>query len=181
MRDHVTTKERDETAEAAVEEACRLLRPLAGPPLSWAVVSLNNPGSNDPRDLYEAAVEFVIALLNPDFIQERRGADEFLDTYSLIPASIVRKVILPALRLGLPPKKSKSQSGSRSLLLRDRWIATVVTTISKQHKLKPYRNEASLSERRCCGCSVVAEALGQLGVPMSEGSVKRIYMKHKQA
>jgi hypothetical protein len=167
----VTVEEREKVVEAALADAYERLKPLAGPPLSWAVVSWNNPDSNDPRDAFEAAVEFVIALLDPGV--GRRAADEFLGDL----APIVRKVVLPSLRFGRPPKKS----GSRSLFLRDLWITAVVTTICKDHKLNPYRNEESLSERPCCGCSVVAEALNRLGIKMTELSVKRIYMKHKQA
>jgi hypothetical protein len=193
----VTAEEREKAAKAALVDAYKLLKPLAEP-VSWAVVSWHDPNqAKDPRDLYEAAIGYIIALLDPAIpsssaqaetydSRARRGADEFLDTYSLIPTSIVRKAILPALRLGLPPKKSSSQSSSRSLLLRDRRIAAVVTKICEWHGLNPYRNEAyrneaPLSERPCCGCSIVAEALNQLGIKMTELSVKRIYMRHKQA
>jgi hypothetical protein len=172
---HVTDEEREKAAEAALAEAHKLLGPPAGPPLSWAVVNWDNPDSNDPRDAFESAVEFVIALLDPGV--GRRAADEFLNDL----APIVRKAILPSLRLGLPPKKSRSQSSSRSLLLRDRRIAAVVTIICEQYRLNPTRNEASLGERPCCGCSIVAEALNRLGIKMTEGSVERIYAKYKQA
>src|SRR5262245_53837725 len=109
MRDpHAITEER---IEAATKEAVGLLRPLA--PLwprgvSWSIVNWNEPDASDPRDMYEAAVEFVIALLDPtrrptnskraETYDERaqQAADEFLGVH----ASIVRKVVLPALRLG---------------------------------------------------------------------------------
>ena len=97
-------------------------------------------------------------------------------TSSWRPCPILREVFFRSLRLGRPPKKS----GPRSLFLRDLWIAAVVTTICKHHKLNPYRNEESLSERPCCGCSVVAEALNRLGIKMTELSVKRIYIKYKK-
>jgi hypothetical protein len=195
MRDpHVTTKERD---EAAIEEACKLLRPLTTPARSRSVVNWDDPdASNDPRDLFEAAVEFVIALLDPDppstgqpetydsqaqqaanefwgvyDSQAQQAADEFLGVH----ASIVRKVVLPALRLGCPPERRGPRRGGN--LLRDRWIAVVVTTICKWHELDPYRNP--LSEHPC-GCSVVAEALRRLGIELAESSVEEIYRKNKQ-
>ena len=97
MRDaHVTTKERD---EEAIKEACELLRPLTKPALSWSIVHWNDPpASNDPRDEFETAVEFVIALLDPAVptssaqaetydSQAQLAADEFLGVH----ASIVRK------------------------------------------------------------------------------------------
>src|SRR5262249_18374212 len=60
MRDpHVTPKER----EAAITEACELLRPLTKSGF-WSVVNWNDPASNDPRDVFECAVELVIALLD---------------------------------------------------------------------------------------------------------------------
>jgi hypothetical protein len=182
---------RDPTADIAVEqkriedavaEACELLRPLAKPARSRSVINWNDPDApNDPRDKFEAAAEFVIALLDPaiptssaqEETYDRRAqhaADEFLGVH----ASIVRKVVLPALRLGRPPKRK----GPRGNLLWNRWIAAVVTTICRRHGLKPYRNPTS---KHACGCSVVAEALDRLGMGLSEKSVARIYAEHGQA
>jgi hypothetical protein len=177
VRDIIT----EEREEAAFAEACKLLQPLKKPARSWGVVSWTDPDAADPRDIYEAAVGFVIALLDPAIptssaqaetydSRARQAADEFLGAH----ASIVRKVILPALRLGRPPKKS----GPRSILMRDRLIATVVTTICQQYRLKPYRNPQSKHE--CNGCAVVAAALKRLVLrPTAEKAVERIYAKHK--
>jgi hypothetical protein len=174
VRDIIT----EEREEAAFAEACKLLQPLKKPARSWGVVSWTDPDAADPRDIYEAAVEFVIALLDPAIpagsaqaetydSRARRAADEFLGAH----ASIVRKVVLPALRLGRLPKRK----GPRGNLLRDRWIAAVVTTIG----LNPYRNPES--KHTCNGCSVVAKALDHLGLrPTTEKAVERIYAKHKQ-
>jgi hypothetical protein len=119
---HVTTKECDEATEAAIAEACVRLRLLAEPARSRSVVSWNDPNAADPRDLYEAAVEFVIALLMDKTADEFLGAD----------APIVRKAVLPALRCsgvcqsirartvtsfgiaGLPPWSRLSASGTGS-------------------------------------------------------------------
>jgi len=174
----------EKRVEAAIAEACELLRPLTKPALSWSIVHWNDPpASNDPRDEFEAAVEFVIALLDPATptssaqaehydSQAQLAADEFLGAR----ASIVRKVILPALRLGHPPKRRGPRRGGN--LLRDRWIAAVVTTICKRHGLDPYRNPAS--EHTHNGCSVVAEALKRLGIGLAEKTVAGIYAAHKQ-
>jgi hypothetical protein len=196
MRDpRVTTRERD---EAAIVEACELLRPLTNPARSRSVVNWDDPdASNDPRDVFEAAVEFVIALLDPatptndtpaeTYIRSldepnvvERGtdraqylADELLGAQALI----VRSAVLPALRLGrLPKRKGPRHAGN---LLRDRWIAAVVETICQRHGLDPYRNP--LSEHRCNGFAVVAAALKRLGIRLAETSVAAIYERHRQA
>ena len=170
--------------EAAIADAVRLLRPLAPlwpRGLSWTVVSWNEPDASDSRDLFEAAVEFVIALLDPATPtssaraktydpQAQQAADEFLGVH----ASIVRKVVLPALRLGRPPERKGPRRGGK--LLRDRWIAAVVVTVCQRHKLHPYRNP--LSEPHS-GCAIVAEALKRLGIELVESSVEEIYRKHK--
>jgi hypothetical protein len=175
---HVTTKERDEAAEAAIAEAYKLLRPLAKPARSRAIINWNDPDINwndpnywddpdapDPRDLCEAAIEHVIALLEQPAAGELWGAQ----------ASIVRKNVLSALRLARPPKRK----GPRGILLRDRCIAAVVTTICQRHGLKPYRNPTS--KHTCNGCSVVANALNRLEIRITEKSIMRIYAEHKQA
>jgi hypothetical protein len=186
MRDpHVTT----EAHEAAVAEAYELLRPLTKPARSWSIINWNDAhADNDPRDEFQAAVEFVIALLDPakpkssaqaETYDSRAQhlADELLGAH----ASIVRKVILPALRLGRMPKQKGQRRGGH--LLRDRWIAAVVTTICQQHGLNPYRNPES--NHTYNGFSVVAEALKRLGirlgVGLAEKSVEKIYTKHRQA
>jgi hypothetical protein len=179
MRD-LTAKER----EAAIADACKLLRPLTKPVRSWSVVHWDPDVfvSHDPRDVFEAAVEFVIALLDPAIptsttqaetydSRAQHAADELLGVH----ASIVRKVVLPALRTGRPPKRK----GPRSKLLWYRWVAAVVTTICQQHKLDPYRNPAS--EHTCNGCSVVSEALKRLKIGLAEKTVAAIYAEHRQA
>jgi hypothetical protein len=173
----LTSEEREEAAEAAVEEACKLLRPLTKPARSWGIVNWSDPdAANDPRDEFEAAIEFVIALLDPADSRARQAADEFLGAHSPIAAPIVRKVVLPALRLGRLPK----QKGPHGLLLRDRWIAAVVTTICQRYGLRPYRNQAN--KREYNGCAIVAKALGRLGINITEETVRQIYMRHnKQA
>src|SRR5262245_66298682 len=116
MRDpHVTT----EAHEAAVAEAYKLLEPLTKPGYSGSIVNWNQAGNSrkSRRLLHDAAVEFVIALLDPanpkssaqaETYDSRAQhlADELLGTI----APIVRKVVLPA--LGLPPPPS--QHGSRA-------------------------------------------------------------------
>jgi len=166
----------------------KLLRPLAEHAGSWAVISWNDPDASDPRDVYEAAIAYVTALLDPapppppeakDYMDRIKTydsraqylADALLGAHALI----VRKVILPALRLGRPPKRK----GPRSILLRKRWIAAVVTTVCQRHGLDPYRNPASKHTRN--GCSVVAEALNRLGIGLAEKTVAAIYGEHKQA
>jgi len=180
MRDsHVTTKERD---EAAIAEACELLRPLTKSARSWSIVNWNEPDASDPRDVYEAAIALVIALLDPATPTSSAQAQTYdsraqylADALLGAHALIVRKVILPALRLGRPPKRK----GPRSILLRKRWIAAVVTTVCQRHGLDPYRNPASKHTRS--GCSVVAEALNRLGIGLAEKTVAAIYGEHKQA
>jgi hypothetical protein len=160
---HAITEKR----EAAIAEATKLLRPLV-PARSWAIVSWNDPDASDPRDVYEAAVGFVIALL------EQQAADELLGVH----APIVRKIVLPKLReLGRPPRGKGRRRGSN--LFRDRLIAAVVAFICQQFELDPYRNP--LSEHRCNGCAVVTEALDRLGIPLAEKTVETIYGKHGQA
>jgi hypothetical protein len=160
----MTTEEREEAAEAALTDACEMLRPLTKPARSRAIVIWGDPDT-DPRDKYEAAIEFVIALL------EQPAADGLLGAQ----ASTVRENVLPALRLGRSPK----QKGPRSILMRDRCIAAVVTTICQQYELKPYRNPENKHENN--GCSVVAKALTRLGIKkMTDRGVMRIYSKYKQ-
>jgi hypothetical protein len=176
MRD-VTASGPEKATEAAIAEACVRLRLLAEPARSRSIISWHDPDAvNDPRDIYEAAIEYVIALLDP--ASDSRAADEFLGA----DAPIVRKAVLPALRLGRLPK----HKGPHGNLLRDRWIAAVVTTICQRHGLNPYRNPyrsstATPASEHSNGCAVVAEALDRLGIRLAERSVERIYMKHGQA
>jgi hypothetical protein len=148
---------------------------------------LNDPGASDPRDLFEGAVGYVIALLDPapkpaDPDQAKtydpraqQAADEFLGTQ----ARIVREVVLPALRLGRPPKgKGQRRDGN---LLRDRWIAAVVADICQRHGLKPYRNQYPANKHTYNGCSVVAEVLNELKIDLGEKTVREIYGKHRRA
>src|SRR5262249_54933200 len=189
MRDpRVTTEAR----EAAVAEACKLLEPLTKPARSWSIVNWNQAGSDrraSRRDLHDAAVEFVIALLDPakpkndaqaekyDNGAQQRAADALLGDH----APIVRKVVLPALRLPPPPKRKGDRAPKRGPrgILWYRLVAAVVTTICERHRLDPYRNPESKHTHN--GCSVVAEALKRLAIRLSESSVERIYMKHRQA
>jgi hypothetical protein len=60
----VTVEEREEVAEAALADACEMLWPLTDPARTWAIIHWGDPDA-DPRDKYEAAVEYVIALLDP--------------------------------------------------------------------------------------------------------------------
>jgi hypothetical protein len=170
-----------EEDEEAIAEAQKLLQPLTTA-RRWSVVNWNDPdASNDPRDEFEAAVEFVIALLDPALPEssdqlktydggvQRRAADELLGDL----APIVRKVVLPALRLGRLPKRK----GQRSLLVRHRWIAVVVETICQRYGRDPQRNP--LSKHRHNGCAIIAEALKRLGVGLDEETVKTIYLNHR--
>jgi hypothetical protein len=159
-----------------------MLWPLTDPARTWAIIHWGDPDA-DPRDKYEAAVEYVIALLDPAKptssaqtetydSRAQHAADELLGTH----ASIVRKFVLPALRLGRKPERK----GRRRRPLRDPYIATVVTIICERHKLKPYRNQANKREHN--GCAIVAKALGRLRIDMTEETVRQIYMRHnKQA
>jgi hypothetical protein len=176
----VSAEEREKAAEAAFADACERLKPLTKPTLSWAIISWGDP-KTDPRDKYEAAIEYVIALLDPALptnsaqaetydSRAQHAADELLGAQ----ASIVRKFILPALRLGRPPRGH----GPRNTLARDRYIAGVVTTICRQHKLDPYRNP--ISEHDHNGCAIVAKALARLGIELTEKTVERIYAEHRQ-
>src|SRR5262249_60796887 len=96
------------------------------------------------------------------------------------------RVLLAALRgLGrLPRGEGAHRRGCN--FLRDRSIATVVTTICQQFELDPYRNPAS--EHGCNGCAIVAEALNRLeielakpGIKLAERTVMTIYAEHKRA
>jgi hypothetical protein len=141
-----------------------MLRPLTKSARSRAIVIWGDPDT-DPRDKYEAAIEYVIALL------EQPEADELLGAQ----ASTVRKFILPALRLGRPPRGH----GPRNVLMRDRCIATVVTTICQRYGLDPYRNAEDKHDNN--GCAIVARALTRLGIGLAETTVERIYAEHKQS
>jgi len=196
MRDpHITT----EAHEAAVAEAYKLLEPLTKPGYSWSIINWNEAGSDrgtSRRELHDAAVGFVIGLLDPappGSIQSethniqpaapigrydpqvQRAADELLG----IIAPIVRKVVLPALRLPPPPKRKGARAPKRGPrgILWFRWVAAVVTTICQKYELAPYRNP--LSEHRRNGCAVVAEALKRLGIGLSESRVRQIYAEHR--
>src|SRR5262245_40301236 len=103
--------------EAIIEDARRRLQALKKS--ARATINWNDPEASDPRDRYEASIEFVIGLLN--FSE----ADPFLDSMGL--TSIVRKGVLPALRLGRPPKKQ----GRRGADVRYRQIAAVVSAVCR--------------------------------------------------
>jgi hypothetical protein len=175
--------------EAAIEEARERLRPLTTM-RSWSIVNWDQAGSErrkSRRELHDAAVEFLIALLDPAKPKNsaqaetydnrtQRAADELLGVH----ASIVRKVVLPALRLPPPPKRkgrrAPKRKGPPGTLLRNRLIAAVVTIICKKYDLDPYRNPESKHTHN--GCAVVAEALKRLGIGLSESSVRQICAKH---
>jgi hypothetical protein len=143
------------TVKAAVAEARYLLGRLGLDYVSWS--------DPDPRDAFRSAVGAIDSILNDP------NADSFLGAL----APIVRKVIIPALKQGLPPKQLRRGQPTNSF--RDRLIAETVEQICRRG-FSPTRNEASDQE---CGCSIVAEALGQLGIRLKEKSVARIWAKHK--
>jgi hypothetical protein len=155
--DSATNEEK--RVEEAIEEAKTHLRPFTAAVRSWAIINFNDPDPRrSPKDEYYAAVGFIHCLLDPDEKcgDARQAADNFLGVF----APMTRKAILPALRRGLPPKRQKGDPPD-SLLLRDRWIAAVVEHICSRYGFNPTRNNATEGP---CGCSIVAEALKQLGI-----------------
>jgi hypothetical protein len=181
--------------KAAIADAYELLRSLTKPGYSWSIVNwkqIEDGQGNDRkpsrRDLHDAAVEYVIALLDPakpknsdqaktyDNGAQQRAADELLG----VDAPIVRKVVLPALRLRAPPGRKGSRApkrkGPRGIFAK-RYIAAVVKTICQRYKRDPHRNP--LSKHRHNGCAIVAEALNQLEIGLTESSVRQIYGKHR--
>lgn len=165
----------EKRVEAALLDAIKLLRPLA--PLwpregSWSIISWGDV-SKDPRDAFEGAVEFLTALLDPPACNSpvQHAATKILG----VPTPILRAAALPALRLGHPAKRRGPRRGAN--LVRDRWIAAVITTICQRHALDPYRNQ--VSEHRHNGIAIVTEALCRLGIELAEPSVAAIYERHK--
>jgi hypothetical protein len=185
-----STAAEDARVEEAIEEARKLLKLLAAPVRSWSIVNWNDP-ERDPRDEFYAAVGFIHGLLDPDPEKsgdDRRAADNFLGEY----ARIVREVVLPALRRGLPPKRPRQKRGQdtapnqqkkdrlpgSSLLLRDRRIAAVVEHIHRKYGFNPTRNSTT---EGASACFIVAEALKRLGIKrLGESHVATIWRQTRQ-
>jgi len=170
----------DRRVEEAIKEAQRLLGPLTKNPLSWAIVGWHDPDARrNPKDEFYAARGLIHCLLDPDpktCADARQAADNFLGALG-VDAQIVREVVFPALRKGLPPKQSKKDL-PRSLLLRDRWIAAVVDRICAQYRFNPTRNNATERE---CACSIVARAAKRLGIKrLGESQVATIWRQARQ-
>jgi hypothetical protein len=178
----VTVEEREKAEEAAIADACERLRPLTEPARAWAIISWGDPDA-DPRDKYEAAVEYVIALLDPAKPTSSAQTETYdsraqhaADTLLGAHASIVRKFVLPALRLGRVPERK----GPRSRLLRNRYIAAVVTAISQQYGLGRYHSGGT-NKHACDACTIVAEAAKRLGIKnLTRKTVMEIYKRHRQ-
>src|SRR5262245_7165985 len=192
--------------EEAIEEAKRLLKRLAAPARSWAIVSWNDPNPrHSPKDKFYSAVGFIHCLLDPDpkDKEARQAADNFLGKILLgqqtqpahrcavlrrVYAQMVREVVLPALRTGRPPTREKRKRGaapkqqekepSGSHLLRDRWIAAVVDHIHEKFEFEyPTRNPSTEDGARAC--YIVAEALRKLKIkPSSASHVAAIWRRH---
>jgi hypothetical protein len=163
MRDRAAAEEK--RVENALKEARALLRPLTARGPSGAIIAWHDSNaSRDPRDEYQGAVAFVDALLGDD-------KDEAANSFLGVHASLVRSVILPALRCGRPPQKQGRRVGH----LWDRWIAAVVATICRRYGFDPTRSPGSYHP---CGCSIIAKALGQLGIPKKMTTVAGIWTKY---
>jgi hypothetical protein len=124
------------------------------------------PTNDRKRDL-EAAVSFLDNLINDPVADHLPGI------------AVARKVVLPILKQAQP---SKQLRGKPAVLFsaRNQLIAEVVSIISERYGLDPTGNPASRDKGRSCGCSVVSEALRQLGITLSESSIASIWKKFRK-
>ena len=150
----------DKRVEKAVEEARTRLRWLTIDCSRWTGLDPKNDWKNEFHD----AVEFVARILNDN------AADSLLQKYA--PGPGARDAIISALRRGRPGPRGV---GHPSNSLRDRWIASTVAVVCMDARFAPTRNSATDT---ACGCSIVAEALGKLGIELSEKRVRSIWDKH---
>lgn len=166
-------KRAKETRDDPLEEAYKLLRPLANPAPSWSIINWNDQEiSRSPKAEFYAAVGFVDAVFGAVFNDS--APDDFLVPFK----DVALKQVLPALRRGRPPTRQKRGQHPEAFLLRDRWIAAVVDRICLQFELNPTRNETTEDK---CGCSIVAEALKRLGFKrLGESHVENIWRRHRQ-
>jgi hypothetical protein len=150
--------------EKAVEEARARLRWLTIDCSPWTGLDPKNDWKNEFYD----AVEFVARILNDD------AADSLLQKYA--PGPGARDAIISVLRRGCPGPRSVGHPPNS---LRDRWIASTVAVVCMDARFAPTRNSATGT--RACGCSIVAKALGKLGIKLSEKRVRDIWDKHARA
>ena len=88
-------------------------------------------------------------------------------------AGRARDAIISALRRGRPGPRGVGHPPNS---LRDRWIASTVAVVCMDAQFASTRNSAT--DTRACGCSIVAKALGELGIKLSEKRVRDIWDKH---
>jgi hypothetical protein len=84
--------------------------------------------------------------------------------------------------LPLPRPRKKGELREQMNALRNQWIAEMVALTCRDGTFLPTRNKDPkvTRPRRESGCSIVAEALRQLGKGMDETSVTEIWIRHKQ-
>jgi len=146
-----------EVEEEAVRTALHFLFPLKV--ASWD--EYGSDAGNPARELQHAIGLVECAL-------SEKSANDIFQFCSLGPSPFIEfalKAAIPILKQARPP----AGSGPHSLSWRDQLIIVTIRAVRARHNLKPTRNPASRDEEHDpSGCSVVAKALGRLGIPLSE-------------
>ena len=138
--------------------------------LHWLTVDISRwtgRAPDDPKAEFRDAVEMMASIVNDPAVDNLLGGH----------ARIAREYFLSVLRQGRPPL-SKKRGRRRADSLRDRWIAGTVMVVCQYHGFLPTRSPATDPDTNECGCSIVAKALAELGIKLSEKSVARIFGKH---
>src|SRR5262245_19951788 len=125
MRGSVDQSSKD---AAAIDEACRQLRPLFFNVISWTE---RGPITNNPKTEFEAALARV-----ESFVSDNDGHPM---------AELVRKAAIPVLRRALPPKGRHGRHSDLNAP-RNRAIAETVTLIRGRFRLSLEQASAVVSD-----------------------------------
>jgi hypothetical protein len=175
---------RDPTANAtAIAEAKRVKNAIdkVRTRLYWTLVSDRRWADSrwsgqDPRDEWERgfhdAVEVARKIINDP------ACDSLLRKHAGVPGA--RELIAAALKRARPRSRKKGELREQMNTLRDQWIAEAVALTSKDG-FDVHRGGATKDHgRRESACSIVAQALRELGFKLSEKRVEAIWDEHKK-
>jgi hypothetical protein len=175
---------RDPTVNAAAAEAKRVKDAIetARVRLYWTVVSDRRWADSrwsgqDPKDDWEQSFRDVVEVARK--IINDPACDSLLRKHAPVPRA--REAITAVLERARPRPRKKGELREQMNSLRDQRIAEVVALTCKDGFYVSRGSATKDRERRESACSIVAQALRELGFKrLGEKRVKAIWDKHKK-
>jgi hypothetical protein len=135
----------------------------------------------DPKDDWENSfrdwIEVQLKIVSDP------AYDSLLRKYYYADIPNVRKTNIAMLKRTRTRPRKKGVLREQMNVLRNQYIAGAVALTCRDGTFSPTRNknpkDKATGNRKESGCSIVAKALSQLRIAMSENSVTNIWIKHK--